>query len=340
VYGRLSSRIIERRAASDRPFFLHASYTAPHNGFPREPEDITRVKDPNGKTSIFKSPARPPKKIQGMFDDVITAAPGADWRDPDPSDKPEYLRDVPPPNEGELEAMLQIARQRAETLYSVDLAVAKTVRALRRSGVLDNTLVLFTSDNGYFLGEHGIRQGKTLPYEPALRSPLLMRGPGIPAGELRHDPFMSIDFAPTIAELAGATPGIPVDGASMLEVARQGDQGWSRAVLTETGKKRVVRDTDEAGQPLPAEDPGEPDMRWALGIRTSRYLYVSLATKEEELYDVVADPEQYTNLVEDPAHAEPLQQLRDVLARMRACDAEQCQAPLPEELATAPQERP
>ena len=74
-----------------------------------------------------------------------------------------------------------------------------------------------------------------------------MRGPGIPEGETRYDPLMSIDFAPTIAELTGAEPTIPVDGRSVLGLARNGDQGWERGVLTETGPRNVVRDTDESG---------------------------------------------------------------------------------------------
>ena len=104
--------------------------------------------------------------------------------------------------------------------------------------------MVFTSDNGYFLGEQGIRQGKILPHEPSLRVPLLMRGPGIPAGEVRHDPFLSIDFAPTIAGGDRTPLGHEVDGVNMLDVARNGDQGWTRAVLTATGpRRRCARQT-------------------------------------------------------------------------------------------------
>lgn len=335
VFGTLSRRIILDRAASKKPFFLYASYAAPHNGGPQESDDVKYVTDDQGNSVKFGSPARP-DWVKGMFDDVITAAPGADWVDPDPSDKPEHLRNRPAPNTAELEAMLRVTRQRAESLYVVDKAVKRTVQALADSGELDNTLVIFTSDNGYFLGEQGIRVGKILPHDPSLRTPLLMRGPGIPAGEVREDPFLSIDFAPTIAAAARVTPRLPVDGMSMLDVARGGDTGWSRAVLTETGPKSVVRDTDEAGRALAVDDPGPRDLRFMIGIRTSRYLYVDLASKEEELYDMATDPEQYHNLVADPAYADVLSLLREQLARMRACDAADCRTPLPEQLATGP----
>ena len=335
VYGDLSARIIRTRAASAKPFFLYASYTAPHNGGPQERDDLKYVRDRDGNLVTFGSPARP-AHVKGMFDRQITAAPGAEWRDPDPTDKPDYLRSLSHTNAAERAAMLELTRQRAEALYVVDRQVKRTIDALAASGELDETLVIFTSDNGYFLGEQRIRQGKILPHGPSIRTPLLMRGPGIPAGETRYDPFLSIDFAPTIADIAGATPRVPVDGVSMLDVMRHGDVGWKRAVLTETGPRGVVRDTDESGQPLDVEDPGEPDIRWAIGIRTDRYLYVDLASKEEELYDMATDPNQYHNLVDVPKHAGLLASMRRELARMRSCDAAACSVDLPAELATAP----
>jgi arylsulfatase A-like enzyme len=336
VYGELSASIIRKRAASDKPFFLFASYTAPHDGRPQEPDDIRWVKRRDGAMAEFPSPARP-DGVKDVFDRVIREAPGAEWTDPDITDKPKYLRSLLPTNRAERRALLEVTRQRAEALLVVDRQVKRTVDALGASGELGRTLLIFTSDNGYFLGEQRIRQGKILPHEPSLRTPLLMRGPGLPAGDVRYDPFMSIDFAPTIAALAGAGLGVPADGRSMLRVARRGDLGWRRAVLTETGSRKVVRNTDESGLPLDAVDAGEPDMRWAIGIRTDRYLYVDLASGEEELYDLATDPHQYQNLATSTAgHSELLSLMREQLARMRACQAAECRARLPDELATAP----
>lgn len=337
VYGELSASIIRERAASPTPFFLYASYAAPHNGEPREPDDLRWVQRSDGRMVEFRSPARP-NGVKNVFDGMISSAPGADWTDPDITDKPEYLQSLLPTNDAERAAMLEVTRQRAEALLVVDRQVKRTVDALRASGELGRTLVIFTSDNGYFLGEQQIRQGKILPHEPSLRTPLLMRGAGLPAGEVRYDPFMSIDFAPTIAAVAGANMGVPVDGRSMLGVARRGDLGWRRAVLTETGSRNVVRNTDESGLPLDAVDAGEPDARWAIGIRTDRYLYVDLASGEEELYDLATDPRQYDNLAASPTEEQTslLQLMREQLALMRACQAAECRVRLPDELATAP----
>jgi len=338
VYGQLSDEVVSARAASDQPFFLYVSYTAPHHGAPREADDPAPVTNDAGFVENFGTPAVP-ASARGMFDDVITQAPGADWfRTVGPLDKPEYLRGLMPMNDAEQAALLEVTRQRAESLSVVDNQVARTIDALARSGELEETLVLLTSDNGYFLGEQGIRTGKILPHEPAIHTPLLMRGPGIPAGQTRYDPFLSIDFAPTLADFADVEPALPVDGVSMLSVARYGDQGWSRAVLTETGPRGTVRNTDEAGQPLPVEDPGQADIRFAIGVRSDRYLYTSLANGDEELYDMAVDPDQYDNLVNNALYADVLRLMREQLQEVRACDAQQCRASLPPRLRRAPGE--
>lgn len=339
VFGELSEQIVTERAASEQPFFYYVSYTAPHFGRPFDPDDPAPVANDAGVMQEFKTPMVPPA-VRGIFDEVITEAPGADWFDQpqSPFDRPAYLRDILPMNDAEKAALLEVTRQRAESLSVVDQQVAATITALEQTGELDNTLVMFTSDNGYFLGEQGIRTGKTLPHEASIHTPLLIRGPGIPAGEVRYDPFLSIDFAPTIADAAAVVPGGPVDGMSMWSVARQGDQGWTRAVLTETGRRGIVRDTDEAGEPLTAEDPGEPDLRYAIGVRSDRYLYVHLANGDEELYDMALDPAQYDNRANDEAYAPIRDLMRSQLALLRACDAAECLVQLPPELAAGPGE--
>jgi arylsulfatase A-like enzyme len=336
VYGELSEQVVTQRAASDRPFFFYVSYTAPHHGLPADPDDPAPVINSEGRTTKFASPYVP-AEVRGRYDGVISEAPGASWfRAALPRDKPEYLRDLRPMNDAEKTALLEVTRQRAEALSVVDQQVARTIRALAATGELEETLVMFTSDNGYFLGEQGIRAGKTLPHDPSLHTPLLMRGPGIPAGEVRYDPFLSIDFAPTITQLAGVQAGLPMDGTSMLGVARFGDQGWSRAVLTETGRRSIVRDTDEAGAPLPADDPGAADIRYAIGVRSDRYLYIHLANGDEELYDMAVDPDQYDNLINVRTYARVRELMRDQLAQIRACDASQCRVLLPPKLRSEP----
>ena len=330
VFGDLTAGIVQERAGDDTPFFLWANYVAPHHGNPGEPDDPKAITRDDGQVTRFVTTARP-NRVKGMFDTEITQAPGATG-EADVSDKPFFIRDLPPLNDAELAGVLEVSRQRAEALAVVDEQVEKTVEALEATGELDRTVVLFTSDNGYFLGEHRIRQGKVLPYEPALAVPLLVRGPGIPAGERRTDPATSLDFAPSILAAAGAQVDWPFNGVDMLGVARDGDRGWSRAVLTETGPRGVVADLDESGPRLKARDPGPDAMRFSQGVRTAEYLYVEHASGEVELYDMRTDPGQLDSVAGDPAYADDQAALAATLDRMRSCRGGACSAPLPPSL--------
>ncbi len=336
AYGEIARHVVRNRAASDQPFLLYLSFTAPHSGGPAEPDDPPPSRLRNGETYIWRTPARPPH-VRGLLDPFIQAAPGASWRDPDISDKPAYLRGLPRLRAADRRALVEVTRQRAEALTVVDRQVGELMRTLEDTGELDRTLVVFTSDNGYFLGEQRMRLGKVFPHQSSLRVPLVMRGPGIPAGEVRRDPFTSIDFLPTIAEATGAELEREVDGVSLWDVARHGDAGWTRGILTETALlNHPPRRTDEAGEPVPRG--GRRDIRFLLGIRTHRYLYVDVAHQRDELYDLRHDPRQYENLVDAPEYAETGRLLAGVLAGLRSCRAASCTAPLPPALQWHPSE--
>ena len=339
AYGKLSADIIRRRAAADRPFFLYASYTAPHSGGPVEPDDPGVVTTAENRTN-FETPARP-DRVEGMFDHLLDDTPG--WASVDAYDQTSGMASwMPEIAPKEYLAIRSLARQRAESLFVVDESVRRTIRSLELSGELDDTLVMFTSDNGYFLGEHRRRLGKQLPYDASLRVPLLMRGPGIPEGQNRLDPFLSIDFAPTIAEFAGVEPGSEVDGVSMLGVARAGDEGWSRPVVTDAGPLTAVTPGSVSDDYLKLSGEHRRDVREVIGLRTDRYLYVDLASGEEEMYDMAPDPDQAHNLIDDLSSDPELQQvhelLRAELARVAECRGEDCATPMPAALSTVPGE--
>ena len=336
AYGDIENGVIRKAASSDRPFFSYVGFTAPHVGQPREPGDPVPVTRDDGNVTDMRTPAVP-APLRGSFDSLITEAPGAEWLDPDSTDKPEELLDgiQVPPNKREKAGMLEVTRQRAESLRAVDNTIARIMLTLANTGELADTYVVFTSDNGYFLGEQGVRLGKTLPYEPALRTPLLIRGPGIPAGQVRTDPFLSIDLAPTIMQMADGPIPASVDGEGLLDVAQLGDRGWDRTVLVNTGPRSTIRDTDESGVPVDPEDPGPNDQRYLLGVRTAHYLYTDRASGFEELYDL-GSPEQYINLVDDPQYATVVEELRSQLHQIRACAGAGCQVLLPEGLRAPP----
>jgi len=329
MFGAEVEDMIGRSARSPRPFFLWAAYVAPHVGTPEEVDDPEAVERDGGGRNGFLSPAVP-AGVRGMFDETITRAPGADG-EADVGDKPYFISKLPPTTATEQNAMAEVSRQRAESLEVLDQEVENTVVALDRAGELDDTVVIFTADNGYFLGEHRIRQGKLLPYDPALRVPLLVRGPGIPTGEERTDPVTTIDFAPTFLQLAGIAPDPDMDGLSFLDPDASddptADTGWVRAIMTQTGP-RTAADTTADGRLPPGADP----VRFTEGVRTERYLYVEHATGERELYDLRRDPDQFRNVIDRPVGAPVVAELAALLDELRVCRGQSCRARIPRSL--------
>ena len=315
AYADLTVAAVKNLAAKPAPFFSYVSFTAPHDGGPREADDPGRIDNTwFGGWRRMGTPARP-KRAWGRFNAAIPVAPGRAWYREAPTKlRPQYY-DTPPIRDVEWPRIRKAARQRAEAVSVVDRAIDRIMTALRQSGELGRTIVVFTSDNGFFLGEQRIRNGKTYPYAPSGRVPLLIRGPGIPAGVVRNDPYTSVDHAPTLARAAGVTPPYDTDGQSMLAVARRGDAGWRRAVLTET-------------PPAAGAERGA-----VLGIRTGRYFYTNWRNGEEELFDMSSDRLERHNVASRPEYLSALQLLRQSLQQMRSCQGDSCNAALPDGLA-------
>lgn len=314
VYGRMAADTVTRLAARPDPFFSYVSFAAPHSGGPVESDEPGLVYNTwTRRWATLATPARP-ARVHGRFDEVLTEAPGKRWFAEQPTDLRPAYDDLPPIADTEWEHLLNAARQRAESLSVVDESVDRIMRALKRSGELRRTLVVFTSDNGFFLGERRVRHGKSHPYAPSGRVPLLVRGPDIPRGQVREDPYLSIDHAPTLAEAAGVAPAYEVDGLSLLSVARGGDRGWVRPVLAESAP--------QAGEAQPA----------VRGIRTDRYFYTRWQDGPEELFDVRRDPLERHNLAAQQEHAATLAALRAELERVRDCAGIACNPPLSPEL--------
>lgn len=326
VFSDISQGIFGQYSRSAKPFFYWASFVAPHSGSPIESDDPPPTLRSDGTLQTFENPARP-DDVWGRFDSTLTHAPG--YRgERDVSDKPFFIRDLPRLTSTEQAAVLEDTRQRAEALSVLDDEIGAMMKSLKSTGELKNTYVVFTSDNGYFLGEHRMRQGKILPYEPSLRVPLLVRGPGIPKGQVRTDPFTMIDFAPTFLQIAGAKPESIVDGASLLDVAKHGDRGWNRGILTETGPRAVTSDVGESDNFL-VKKSGPSPLRFSQGVRTRNYLYVEHASREKELYDLRSDPGELTNLVHRRSERQVVAALAAELDLLRNCKAAQCRVPLP-----------
>ena len=191
-----------------RPFFLNLWFNAPH------------------------SPYIPAPRHTGHYAGLeVTEPRGANERNI--SDKPRFLRRLPRLGDGKLEAIESRRRIRGEMLLSVDEAINAVVNSLAAENELSNTYLIFTSDNGYFNGEHRIRRGKYLPHEPSSHVPLLIRGPGIPAGSVSDELVSNVDIAETIRGVAGASAALPQDGRSLLPFAALPNLRSTRPLLLE-----------------------------------------------------------------------------------------------------------
>ncbi len=225
--------------------------------------------------------------------------PPANWSALPPWVQARDVGSEPPRNADVLPAML-------ETVLSVDASVGRVMRALEERGLADNTLVLFTSDNGYYLGEHMLGD-KRSAYEPSMRVPLLARFPGVvPAGSVADDLVLNIDIAPTLVDAARAdVPGF-MQGRSLLPLFTGGAQSWRDDFLYEFWylpyDKRKWRD----GDPGHAGVIATHDTPTIAAVRTRTHKLITYRGRPEftELYDLVADPLEVDNLADSTAHTE------------------------------------
>jgi arylsulfatase A-like enzyme len=202
-------------------------------------------------------------------------------------------------------------------MQAVDEMIASLVTVLEETGQLDNTYIIFTSDNGYHLGQHRLRSGKGSPYEEDIRVPFIIRGPGVQVGA-SLDGYITgnVDFAPTIAELAGMTTPPYVDGRSMVSLFgadRPPVSAWRSGYLLEFYGYNQVNEDPNAPPPAPE----------FLGLRTTKYLYVEYQDGFVELYDLQTDPYEMENIAAtaDKALLAHLSAWLQVLAK---CSGSQC----------------
>ena len=334
VIGEKARKLIGKYSRKPAPFFLWVSSVAPHHGGPTESDDPF-VRTESGRRFKFKSPARP-NWVKGRFNNQIRRGVGLtrnNVSEADVSDKPAHIRRLHELSRQERRALRNTSRQRAESIYVLDREVASIIRKLKRAREYRNTVLVFTSDNGYFAGEHRKRDGKVLPYEPALRVPLVVAGGRIRHG-VRHDPITTVDLPATIADYARVSLPGAADGISMVPTIRGGDRGWSRPVLTEAMVRLPTLGTSRRGVGMSpvnrsGRDPAFDTPLGGIGIRTSDYKFVRYSNGESELYHLRRDPSELTNLVDVPRYAGMVTEMRELWTRYRDCRGAQCRASLP-----------
>jgi N-acetylglucosamine-6-sulfatase len=295
--ARRATSLIEQAAPGEQPFFLSVWFTAPHRGAPRDPDDPAGLGTP--------SPA--PRHRDAFAGASMPRPPSFD--EASMYDKPQVVADRPRFTFDKEAAIEENWRQELETLLGVDEAVAQIVDALARMGELENTLIVYTADNGFMHGEHRALAEKVLPYEESIRVPLVLRGPGVPRGRVDERLVGNVDVPATILDATDAVPARVQDGRSLLELLADPGAEWGRDLLIENGRGAN----------------GVPAYR---GIRTYRFLYVEHGTTGEyELYDLVSDPFQLTSRDGAEDYAAEQRRLAVRLRRLRNCSGAACLEP-------------
>jgi N-acetylglucosamine-6-sulfatase len=264
VLRRRGMRFMSTTASARRPFMIEIATLAPHRPAtpaPRDAHDFPGLQVPRGPT----------------FDHEQT-------------DAPSWLRGRPPLPPAEIVALDNEYRRRAQSVQAVDEMVGQIRRLLRQRGLAKNTYFVFSSDNGYHMGDRRLYAGKMTAYDSDIRVPLIVVGPGVKPGSVSRELAENVDLAPTFERLAGGTPPARVDGRSLTGVLHgRTPDNWRDAVLIEHHHpESPIGDPDHQTQPS-----GNPPSYEAL--RTTQYLYVEYVTGDREFYDLQTDPFELHN---------------------------------------------
>jgi arylsulfatase A-like enzyme len=243
VLAQKSVDFIHQNATSSKPFFMYVAPYVPHQ------------------------PATPAPRYANAFPGVQAPRPPS-FDQADLSAEPQWLRQRPPLAPVVIRYIDDLYRRRLQDMLGVEDLLRGIVDALQSTGKLDNTYVVFTSDNGFHLGQHRLPPGKQTAYDEDIHVPLIVRGPGIPAGSTTDRIAMNVDLAPTIAALAGAKAPAFVDGRSLVPLLRTPDapRRWRTAAFVEhyANARSGTRRTPP-GRTLPSTSTTQPASAFAPG---------------------------------------------------------------------------
>jgi N-acetylglucosamine-6-sulfatase len=299
VISRKATAFIRHAVAQKKPFLLHLAPFAPH------------------------APATPAPRHRALFQDAM-APRTASFNEKNVTSKPAYVRAQRLLNKRQIEAMDRVYRKRLQSLQAVDDLVENVVETLQQTGELHSTYIVFTSDNGYHLGQHRLLPGKQTAYEEDIHVPLVIRGPDVPAR--RSVPHLAVetDLAPTFAEWASVIyPGF-VDGRSLEPLLKKSlpePAQWRQGILIERYAAPESFISWVEHQLFQANE--KPKLTAYQAVRSTRYLFVQYQSRERELYDLVNDPDQLRNLVVE-VDARTIKRYSRWLNHLRKCKGADC----------------
>lgn len=296
---------LRNRREVDSPFLLMMGHKAPHSFYYPEPAyehtfDDVDIKYPETAFML----ADKPEWFQARLDTWHGIyGPLFDYRKEFPDRRPEAVKDF-----------AAMTRAYWGTILSVDDSVGRLYRLLEEIGEIDNTLFIFTTDNGLLNGEHGMVDKRTM-HEPSIRLPLVVRYPGLtPADHPKviEQMVLTLDFAPTILDICGVEPLAKTHGRSWKKLAQGDASGWRKSWYYEYNYEKQF--------------PYTPNVR---GVRTDRFKYIRYPHGDggpdrhmAELYDIRQDPQETANLIHEEGYAAVVTELRAELEElMREADA-------------------
>ena len=326
--------------SAEQPFYMQVDYTSPHGDFrrPAGPQPATR------DIGRFAGAPLPDNRAEGFNEGNV-------------NDKPRFIREAPYLSATEIHTYRVYYQNCLASLISVDEGVKEIIDELGALHRLRNTYIIFTSDNGFFFGQHRLVGGKFLAYEPSTHLPLIIRGPGIKPGTTTGQLASTIDIAPTILELAEVTPDKSIDGVSLVPYMKDPELRSRRPLLFESFVQTDdVEQNGQAGETTSAEraaaGPARGKLRVAgasarasssnnpaahasvvappknyYGIRLGPYKYIEWPDGEKELYDITKDPYELNNVVRDPNLFPIRAFLHKELERLEECSGRTCQEP-------------
>jgi arylsulfatase A-like enzyme len=296
----LAEKWIRTSAAGEKPFLLMLGHKAPHSFYYPEPKyehafDDVKIEYP---VTAFQLQDKPKWFLARLDTWHGIYGPLFDYRQKFPDRRPEAVKDF-----------AAMTRAYWGTILSVDDSVGRLYALLKELGELDNTLFIFTGDNGLLNGEHGMVDKRTM-HEPSIRTPLVVRLPvgnalrGVP--RVIDQQVLTLDFAPSILDICGVAPLAKTHGQSWKKLAQGDATGWRKSWYYEYNYEKQF--------------PYTPNVR---GVRTDRYKLIRYPHGDgapdrhlAELYDIQADPNETTNLINKPEHAGTIAGLNAELLRL------------------------
>jgi arylsulfatase A-like enzyme len=303
---------------AEQPFYVQLDYTAPHGDFrrPAGPEPAPRHYD------WFRGARLPHDRSAGLDEGNV-------------SDKPRFIRDADHLTPTEKRIYRIYYQKQLDSLRSVDDGVKRVIDTLGYLGRLRNTYVIFTSDNGFFFGEHRLLGGKFLAYEQATHMPFLIRGPGIKQGSETGELAANIDIAPTLLELAGAEADKSIDGRSLVPYLEDDELRSRRPILFESFVETNDLEANGAISTATRRSDGSatasllaPPKDYA-GIRLGPYKYIAWPSGEKELYNINRDPNELNSLHKIPNFFPIRNFLHRQMRRLAECVGRDCQEVTP-----------